>query len=481
MRGIFFLLILVCRRSYGLIPQIPQARHKDLAAAAPLLLGFFAPYSTGRNRSDRNPIERVNPVVVGTSHRVATRLQSSFLRPLIRADDTWGNWAALCGLAAGSQVLGHRTAVGRLLGPPVTAMALSFAAATLGVINPGGTAAAKSLQLLSLQLATPLILLGADLRDAASRCGPLIISFAVAALATIIACLVGWTLCGSALTTALGPHDALVIAAALLAKNVGGGINYLAVCRSLNASPAAVAAGICVDNLFALAYFPTTSALANGRPDVIVNDRADTTIQKSRANGEAMNSEAQLSSSSNNHDFSVQQISTVLFLSAALLWLGEKVGGDSGGLPLCTVFSVLLASLAPVRWMRPLRSSAHSLGLVALYVFFATAGAPGIAVAESVQASLVPVGLYLTCLYSIHGAILFVAHKVLGRHRRFGAAFQPQRLLVSSSAAIGGPATAVALATAANWQSLEVPSIVVGNIGYAIATFCGLAFHALFR
>jgi uncharacterized membrane protein len=424
----------------------------------------------------------VNPIVAGcTSRRLATRLQSSFLRPLIRADDTWGNWAALCGLAAGSQVLGQRTAIGRLLGPPVTAMALSFGAATLGVINPGGTAAAKSLQLLSLQLATPLILLGADLRDAASRCGPLIISFGVAALATITACWVGWTLCGSALTKALGPHDALVIAAALLAKNVGGGINYLAVCRSLNASPAAVAAGICVDNLFALAYFPATSALANGRPDVVVvNDRADTTLQKSKANGEAMDGEAQ-PSSNNSHDFSVQRISTVLFLSAALLWLGEKVGGDSGGLPLCTVFSVLLASLAPVRWMRPLRSSAHNLGLVALYVFFATAGAPGIAVAESVQASLVPVGLYLTCLYSIHGAILFVAHKMLGRHKRFGAAFQPQRLLVSSSAAIGGPATAVALATAANWQSLEVPSIVVGNIGYAIATFCGLAFHALFR
>lgn len=387
--------------------------------------------------------------------------------PLIPADDTWGNWAALTGLAAGSQVLGKRTAVGRLLGPPVTAMALAFTAATIGILNPGGTTAAKSLQLLSLQLATPLILLGADLRNAADRCGPLLISFAAAAFSTIFACFVGWKLTGPALSMALG-RDGLVIAAALLAKNVGGGINYLAVCRSLNASPTAVAAGICVDNLFALVYFPMTSALANGRPDVVSKDN--------KANeDEVVNGEVRDEASSKND--SVQSISTVLFLSAALLWMSENIGGVSGGLPVCTLLTVMLASFAPAAWMSPLRSAADNLGLVALYLFFATAGAPGMAVAESVQASLLPLGLFLACLYSIHGGLLFMAHRLLG-DGIFRGAFLPQRLLVASSAAIGGPATAVALAKATNWKSLSVPSILVGNIGYAIATFCGLAFHA---
>ena len=55
------------------------------------------------------------------------------------------------------------------------------------------------------------------------------------------------------------------------------------------------------------------------------------------------------------------------------------------------------------------------------------------------------------------------------------------RLLVSSSAAIGGPATAVALATEAQWKSLMVPSLIIGNIGYAIATFCGLVFHSYYK
>jgi hypothetical protein len=165
--------------------------------------------------------------------------------PLIAADDTWGNWAVLTAMASSSQVLGKKTAVGRLLGPPVTAMACTFALASVGVLNPGGTLAAKSLQLLALNLATPLILLGADFRDAASRCGPLLLSFLTASVATLMACLVGWQLAGPSLTQALG-RDGLVLAAALLAKNIGGGINYIAVCNSLQASPTAVAAGLCI-------------------------------------------------------------------------------------------------------------------------------------------------------------------------------------------------------------------------------------------
>jgi uncharacterized membrane protein len=87
-------------------------------------------------------------------------------------------------------------------------------------------------------------------------------------------------------------------------------------------------------------------------------------------------------------------------------------------------------------------------------------------------------GLFLTTLYAVHGLILAACYKI--GSKRFPA-FQPQRLLIASSAAIGGPATSVALAQAAGWESLTVPSLLVGNIGYAIATFCGLAYHAIFQ
>ena len=436
------------------------------------------------------------------SSRSVQRKQSTQLpASLIPHDDAWGNWAALTGFAAVSQVLGQKTMIGRLLGAPVTAMACTFAAASVGILHPGGTAAARALQLLSLQLATPLILLGADLRYARQSSGPLLVSFAVAATGTLVACAVGWRLAGAALSRALPiGGDGLKIAAALLAKNIGGGINYIAVCRSLDASATAVAAGLCVDNLFALVYFPVTSALANGRPDVEQDDssqqarhnknnsdddddategHATRTIieQQSKEISTAKQNKQTISDS---NSITVQSVSTVLFLSATLLWLGEAIGGVSGGLPACTVLTVVTASLAPNRWMQPLRPAADNLGLVALYLFFATAGAPGMLVAESVKAALIPLSVFLTCLYSLHGAVLMLAHKFCGNDKLCGA-FRPQRLLVASSAAIGGPATAVALAASAQWPSLAVPSILVGNIGYAIATFCGLGFYAWFR
>jgi hypothetical protein len=60
--------------------------------------------------------------------------------------------------------------------------------------------------------------------------------------------------------------DGWKVGAALLAKNVGGGINYIAVCETLNVSPSVVAAGLTIDNVGALAYFPLVSFLADKLP-----------------------------------------------------------------------------------------------------------------------------------------------------------------------------------------------------------------------
>lgn len=236
----------------------------------------------------------------------------------------------------------------------------------------------------------------------------------------------------------------------------------MAVCSSLQASPTAIAAGLCVDNIFALVYFPITSLIASGRPDFPLTDITNTT--------EAEQIPAE--------PVSVESASLVMSISATLLWLGGKIGGHTGALPLCTLLTVIFASQAPSALISKLQTPAQILGVVCLYLFFSTAGSPGLAVADSVQASILPLGLFLTMLYSIHGLVLYVFHLLLGRRWK---AFAVQPLLCASSAAIGGPATAVALAEAFDWKSLYVPSLLVGNMGYAVATFIGLAYHALFR
>ena len=120
------------------------------------------------------------------------------------------------------------------------------------------------------------------------------------------------------------------------------------------------------------------------------------------------------------------------------------------------------------------------MGNFFLYLFFATAGASGLAVADSsVRQSIIPLGMFNLWLYCIHGAILWWATDKNDVPKKACGA-PPQRMLVASSAAIGGPATAAALAQANGWKSLVAPSLLVGNLGYAIATFMALGFHRVF-
>ena len=368
-----------------------------------------------------------------------------------------------------AQFLGKSTAIGRLLGPPVTAVALTFLLATIGIMPPGGSGGATALQGMTLSLATPLLLLGADIKSARKSCGPLLISFILASAATILACTAALTIgpTKSMLISALGA-DGIKVAAALMAKNIGGGINYFAVAAALGMGPDAVAAGICVDNIFALLYFPATSALGSGRPDVTSDggeEEEDTTSE----------------------EFTVEKVSILLSLSTFAAWIGRLIGGKPNALPVSTLLTVLDTTVFPSKAIAPLRPTGEILGTALLYIFFATAGTGGLSIADSVRAAFIPIGLFLTILYSVHGATLAgIRRLVLWNRRRGGSNAEikseegfvaPQRLLVASSAAIGGPATAAALAKASGWPSLVTPSLLVGNLGYAIATFVAIAFY----
>jgi len=354
-------------------------------------------------------------------------------------------------------------------------MAIAFILGTIGILPSGGSQGQKILQLLSIQLATPLLLLGVNIRECRKRCGPLLKSFLLASFGSVLASFIALPLCNPLLQEAMGA-DGLKIAAALMAKNIGGGLNYVAVCRSLDASANAVAAGLCVDNIFALIYFPITSALAAGRDDVGENcgDIDDDVNVVEQEQGK----------------ISAESISAALTIGAMATWMGESIGGQSGALPLATCATILFTIICP-KIASSLSSTGEALGTSLLYLFFATAGAPGLAVADSVKKAFLPIGLFLSLLYGIHGSVLVGARMFMLRQRRNNdgdsfiesneSSLLPQRLLVASSAAIGGPATAAALAKANKWNSLVAPGLIVGNLGYALATFCGIGFHAFYK
>ena len=48
-------------------------------------------------------------------------------------------------------------------------------------------------------------------------------------------------------------------------------------------------------------------------------------------------------------------------------------------------------------------------------------------------------------------------------------------MVVASNANAGGPTTAAVMATARRWSDLVIPAILCGTLGYATATFIGVA------
>ena len=487
---------------------------------------------------------------------------------IISPSDAWGNVAVLSFAASLAQLLGRTTMIGRLLGAPVTAMALSFALSSVDwiprlssssswalttLLPPGGSPASSFLQTTSLTLATPLLLLGTSIRGGAlRRCGSLLASFVVASSGTLLGAIAAMSIprVRHGLLSSLPSGDGAIIASALLAKNIGGGINYVAVCACLGASTESVAAGLCVDNVMALLYFPLVSLLASRYRDCDDDDDDDDDDPVPSGGGDGVDRDDGVSVEGEGDDPSspMEALSHAMTLAAVLTALGQLLnsqlrrltvllGGATAesprfnlSLPITTLLAVLFSTYYPPDlFLSPTTTTARprdgngddddnnnniaragqTLGTSLLYLFFATAGAPGWRLKDSIQKSFPSIASFLVVLYGVHGCVLLGTRWFLTRssaidtssmdgkdsednndnddyvdgrkHRFWKKVVAPQRLLVASSAAIGGPATAAALAKSFRWESLLTPSLLVGNFGYAVATFIGLLFYGVYR
>ena len=317
-------------------------------------------------------------------------------------------------------------------------------------------------QKLAAFLATPLLLFGADVRETLTSTRKLLPPFVVGAIGTAIGALVATIVVfrtfGGGDYGGLGQQDAWKLAAALAAKNIGGGLNYVAVASTLGMSSSAFVAGIACDNVFALIYFPLVSFLANKHRGAESDAGEASTSAESAAFGDAPKPTR------------VGDILGAAFAACAMLALGQAIAPNAV-LPATTALTVLFATCAPKSLTKPLSTTGQILGDALLFVFFVIAGASGASLA-----SLNPSVLgFLAILYSMHLAIILVSSATV-----FGKD-DPRVAVLASNACVGGPATAAALASAARWPDLLVPGILIGQFGNAIATFIGLALAASFR
>eukprot|EP00899_Mesostigma_viride_P021891 jgi/Mesvir1/29703/Mv00936-RA.1 len=160
------------------------------------------------------------------------------------------------GIAARLMLVSEKTAVGRTLSGPLVATLLGLMLRNAHVL-PGASPAYGVVNSYLLPLAIPLLLFNADMRRVVRDTGRVFGAFVIGAAATVAATFVALLIVP---LKGLGA-DSWKVAAALMARHIGGAVNYVAVADALSISPTVLAAGLAADNVICILYFATIFAI----------------------------------------------------------------------------------------------------------------------------------------------------------------------------------------------------------------------------
>ena len=403
------------------------------------------------------------PNLPSPSLRNSRRLRMSMLD----GNDPWAMWAAaatsaMAGLAA------EKTPVGRSLSGPVCAMLFSAVATNLSLLPAAGSPHIAALQTFAVKAALPLLLFGADLNKirretgysqysclplkSSHICRALLRAFLLGSLATLFSSLLGFSLLLPQFRSEAAAEGWKVVSA-LTAKNIGGGINFVAVADALSISPATVSLALTVDNLYGLLYFPLVSSLCSPSQQSNTTTPTISLADDKKISSEAVTSESLLSS-----------ISLALAVTAVAEAMGKWCGVSSQ--VSVTLLTVAMATVLPTP-LYPLLGTSELLGKTLLMLFFGSIGN-----SAGTLASLV--GNRDILLILKFGAILYAGHLAfiltIGRLLRLPL----PDLLLASNANIGNGATASALAASKGWTDKVKPALLVGTLGNIIGTIVGL-------
>ena len=306
-----------------------------------------------------------------------------------------------------------------------------------------------------LPLAVPLLLFSANLRVVFKSTGRLVPLFCFGSVGTLLGGVVGYAIVP---LLSLG-DEAWKVCAALTSRHIGGAVNYVAVANVLNVSPKVLGAGLAADNLCNVLYFALLFYLAR-----------DAEYKDEKSAAEVQNEEIAKEDSSGK-GFSTYNASLAIAYSAVSCYLSKSLsmlinnGSASLTIPIATVFSVLVATAFP-KQCKEVAQSGEALAALAMNAFFSTVGASG-SIADML--STAPSLFFFSATQVLaHLTFLLFAAKLF--------AFRRSEALVASNANVGGPTTAAAMAASLKWSSLVVPGMLVGVLGYAVATVVGLAF-----
>lgn len=380
--------------------------------------------------------------------------------PLIDADQSFAVSAAIMVIVAFG-LWAERRPWGQKLGGPLLLIAIAMAAANAGVI-PHSAPVYDEIAGFLVPMAIPLLLMRADFKAIYAESGPMFGAFVVAVAATVAGSLVGVAVID------LGPLEA-EISGTVTASYIGGSLNFVATAEAVGIRDSAIyVAALSADAvgavffLLALMSMPALRFVRTAMPSRFIGRDAGPAVQGEAAAAPQETRPFDLAGAANGLAVSL----VVCALAGVLTALS---GVESLFILVVTALSLAVANLAKPVVNRV--SSDFALGTLFMYVFFVAIGA-GADLAQVLDAAL-PILMFILVMVFVHLGVLVVAGKWLK--------LDLAEVMIASNACILGPAPAAALAASRGWQPLVAPGILVGLLGYAIATFIGSALTGLLR
>jgi uncharacterized membrane protein len=376
---------------------------------------------------------------------------------LVSPDQHWALLGILLAVAAAG-FWAEETRIGARFSGAVAAILGSLVLANLRVI-PSSAPVYDMVWSYLVPLGIPLLLFKADLGRILRESGPTLFAYVAGAVGCVAGTWAAYQL------VPLG-EEGWKLAGIFCATYIGGSINFVAVARALGMrSGDLLSAAVAADQLVMALYFLLLLAL----PSLgWLRRRFRVRVPSGPEGGGGEGAVAQKDrEAAPRLEHAARDIATALAVSglvcAAGFALAGLVGQESLGILFVTGIAVALASLLRGRLERI--AGADQSGMLLMQIFFAAVGA---------SASIATVLRVGPALFLFAGTVVLVHFFA---SLAAGALFRLDLLevIIASNANTGGPATAAAMAAARGWRTLIIPGILCGTLGYAVATFIGIA------
>ncbi len=341
----------------------------------------------------------------------------------------------------------------------------SFSAALVGILIamvfsntgliPGNSRAYDVLIDPGISLGIVLILLEVNLKTIRQAGPVMLIAFGLGAVGTAAGAFVS----ALVLAPAVGP-ETWKLAGQFTGTYNGGGVNFAALGRAFDTSSDLFAAAIAADVLITAFWLMCCLAA----PVVFARGRH---IAPETGGGQAQLAQSLYSSKAPT---TLADATLLVVVAVGTVWAARRVGTWIPLIPEVLWLTTITLIVAQIPRIKAIPGAAL-WGYYLLLLFLTTNGA------QSVVKNIISVGpavLYFAMgTVVIHGLFVFGLGWLLR--------LDPATLAVASQANVGGPASAMALATARGSTHLVLPGIAVGLVGYAIGNYTGFAVGMLAR